>query len=39
MTTATTRPIAELTIRGVILGGIITILFTAANVYLGLKSD
>jgi len=37
MTTATTRPIAELTIRGVILGGIITILFTAANVYLGLK--
>src|SRR3954466_11426920 len=37
MTTVTPRPIAELTIRGVILGGIITILFTAANVYLGLK--
>ena len=37
MTTAPSRPIAELTIRGVILGGIITILFTAANVYLGLK--
>lgn len=27
----------ELTIRSVILGGIITLLFTAANVYLGLK--
>ena len=27
----------ELTIRGVILGGVITLLFTAANVYLGLK--
>ena len=34
---APTRPIAELTIRGVILGGLITLLFTAANVYLGLK--
>src|SRR3954471_19669557 len=32
-----TRPIAELTFRGVILGGIITLFFTAANVYLGLK--
>ena len=31
------RPIAELTVRGVILGGLITLLFTAANVYLGLK--
>src|SRR5436190_19674324 len=30
-------PIAELTVRGVILGGLITLLFTAANVYLGLK--
>ena len=30
-------PIAELTIRGIILGGLITLLFTAANVYLGLK--
>ncbi|WP_051504028.1 OPT family oligopeptide transporter [Sphingomonas jaspsi] len=27
----------ELTLRGVILGGLITLLFTAANVYLGLK--
>ncbi|WP_438481309.1 OPT family oligopeptide transporter [Oleiharenicola lentus] len=27
----------ELTIRGIILGGVITLLFTAANVYLGLK--
>ncbi len=33
----TGRPLAELTLRGVILGGIITLLFTAANVYLGLK--
>ena len=29
--------VAELTIRGIILGGLITLLFTAANVYLGLK--
>jgi len=28
---------AELTVRGIILGGLITLLFTAANVYLGLK--
>ena len=27
----------ELTLRGIIIGGIITLLFTAANVYLGLK--
>ena len=27
----------ELTIRGVILGALLTVLFTAANVYLGLK--
>ncbi|MBW3084098.1 hypothetical protein KEM60_00281 [Austwickia sp. TVS 96-490-7B] len=27
----------ELTIRGIIIGGLITIVFTAANVYLGLK--
>lgn len=27
----------ELTIRGVVIGGIITLVFTAANVYLGLK--
>lgn len=32
----TTTP-RELTIRGIILGGIITLFFTAANVYLGLK--
>ena len=31
------HPIAELTVRGIILGGLITLLFTAANVYLGLK--
>lgn len=31
------RPLAELTIRGILLGGLITLLFTAANVYLGLK--
>lgn len=30
-------PVAELTIRGIVLGGFITLLFTAANVYLGLK--
>lgn len=33
----TAAPMAELTIRGVILGALITLLFTAANVYLGLK--
>ncbi|WP_294197311.1 oligopeptide transporter, OPT family [uncultured Sphingomonas sp.] len=38
MTTATApRSPAELTLRGVLLGGAITLLFTAANVYLGLK--
>ncbi len=31
------RPVRELTIRGLILGVLITLLFTAANVYLGLK--
>ena len=31
------RPLVELTIRGVILGALLTVLFTAANVYLGLK--
>ena len=30
-------PPRELTLRGIILGGLITLLFTAANVYLGLK--
>lgn len=29
--------IKELTVRGIILGGLITLIFTAANVYLGLK--
>ena len=27
----------ELTLRGMLLGAVITLLFTAANVYLGLK--
>ncbi len=30
--------VKELTLRGVVIGGIITIIFTAANVYLGLKA-
>ena len=34
---ATTAPLRELTWRAVVLGGLITVLFTAANVYLGLK--
>ena len=34
---ATPRPLAELTARAILLGGVITLLFTAANVYLGLK--
>jgi len=29
--------IKELTLRGIILGALITVIFTAANVYLGLK--
>ena len=33
----TTLHPAELTVRGILLGGAITLLFTAANVYLGLK--
>ncbi len=33
----TSSATAELTIRGIILGGLITLLLTAANVYLGLK--
>ena len=40
MSGADPRPagnIKELTLRGIILGGLITLLFTAANVYLGLK--
>jgi len=31
------RPIAELTLRSLVLGSLITTVFTAANVYLGLK--
>jgi putative OPT family oligopeptide transporter len=34
---APTMGIRELTLRGIILGGLITLLFTAANVYLGLR--
>jgi putative OPT family oligopeptide transporter len=33
----TTPSVRELTVRGVVLGGVITLVFTAANVYLGLK--
>ncbi|NMO01619.1 oligopeptide transporter, OPT family [Gordonia sp. TBRC 11910] len=37
-TTAPSAPtLRELTLRGVLLGGAITLIFTAANVYLGLK--
>src|SRR5690349_3886925 len=35
--TPTTSTVRELTIRGILLGGAITLVFTAANVYLGLK--
>jgi putative OPT family oligopeptide transporter len=31
-------PLKELTIRGIVLGAILTVLFTAANVYLGLRA-
>src|SRR6201989_823760 len=31
------QALRELTVRSVILGGVITLVFTAANVYLGLK--
>ena len=34
---ATGLPLRELTLRGILLGGLITLVFTAANVYLGLK--
>ena len=34
---AGSAPVKELTIRGVLIGGVITLVFTAANVYLGLK--
>jgi putative OPT family oligopeptide transporter len=44
MATASDAPVirpagvSELTIRGIILGAVITVLFTAANVYLGLRA-
>ncbi|MCW1428624.1 OPT family oligopeptide transporter [Novosphingobium sp. JCM 18896] len=37
MASDASKPLAELTLRGIVLGGVITLLFTAANVYLGLK--
>ena len=37
-TESTGVSIRELTIRGIVIGGMITIIFTAANVYLGLKA-
>ena len=37
MTETTTSTARELTVRSVVLGGLITLVFTAANVYLGLK--
>ena len=37
MTTTRSTTLRELTIRSVVLGGLITLIFTAANVYLGLK--
>lgn len=36
-TSAASRPLTEITVRGIILGALLTVLFTAANVYLGLK--
>lgn len=36
-TNVATRAVRELTLRGVVLGALITLVFTAANVYLGLK--
>ena len=37
MTRTGTTTVRELTVRSVVLGGVITLVFTAANVYLGLK--
>jgi putative OPT family oligopeptide transporter len=37
MSNPSSRPVAELTVRGLVLGAAITFIFTAANVYLGLK--
>ena len=31
-------PVAEFTIRGLLIGAVITVVFTAANVYFGLKA-
>ena len=35
---APARPVAELTVRGLILGALMTAVFTAANVFFGLKA-
>lgn len=35
--TSSRSSLKELTFRGIVIGGIITLVFTAANVYLGLK--
>lgn len=37
MATTTASGMRELTVRGIVIGGLITLVFTAANVYLGLK--
>src|SRR5687768_2408668 len=37
MDQARPSPLRELTLRGILLGALLTVLFTAANVYLGLK--
>ena len=37
LTQPTTASMRELTVRGLIIGALITVVFTAANVYLGLK--
>lgn len=37
MTASTLKEMRELTLRGTILGALITVVFTASNVYLGLK--
>ena len=36
--TRTASPTRELTLRGILLGAVLTVLFTAANVYLGLRA-
>ena len=38
MTTSTAEPIKELTLRGLVLGVLVTLAFTAANVFFGLKA-